>query len=270
MSNQKYLLTSANSHSGFSNKVHAWANAYYLAQQNNMIIVQDWTGDSDVISLPNTVSISTLEKDIEWSLFDTNSLKNSDILPDKQFIKLTCGFNYNRCFFSKINHKALFQQISFNHPCYSDIVELCNDPNLVGVHIRRSDFYPPTLTDSDFVGINSQVHEKWFVSVMKDLKKINDNVRFYIATENLDNFIHLRNKFNVVDRTIFDIPLDKRPPQNHVLCLQDFVDLFVLTHVKCFIETPRSSYSHLASLMSKNSSITSTTYSGYFYHSRNY
>jgi hypothetical protein len=270
MNNRKYLLTSASNHSGFSNKIHAWANAYYLAQQNDRILVQDWPGDSHLLTLPNTISANELDANLSWTEFDTNTLKDTERLPLDDYIKLTCGFNYNRSFFSKINHRSLFQQIQFNHESFSKILDITNDQNLVGVHMRRSDFYPPTETDIDFIRINTQVHEKWFVSVMKDLQKANPNIKFYLATEDITKFKHLYEQFNIIDRRAILAEEPERPLQNYVLCLSDFIDLFVLKHVNCFIETPRSSYSHLASLMRNKPTITSNTYKGYYFHTRNY
>jgi hypothetical protein len=271
MNSQKFLLTSASNHSGLSNKLHAWAHAYFLAEQNNMLLVQDWQGDVEYLDLPKTISIKTLPEDTTWVDLNTNNFKNfSGRLPDNINIKLTCGYNYSRNNEDKIHYKTLFEQVQLDHPSYEKVLQVTQDPNLIGLHIRRSDFYPPTQTDEDFTGINRQVHEKWYVSVMNDLQKQNSNIKFYLATENTNNFLHLYSKFNIIDRTIFNLNESNRPEHNYKLFLPDFFDLFVLKHANCFVETPRSSYSHLASLMRNKPTITSNTYKGYYFHTRNY
>lgn len=268
MNKNGYIL--ATNAAGLSNKAHAWAAAWELANINNKQLVQDWQGDQHLLSLPDTVHISEIENNLSWVELNSNSLNEPFILEQDKNYKLTCGFDYNRNLCKQYSYQNLFRGIQLTHPVLKDIIELTKNKNLIGLHIRRSDFFKPTLTDSDFVWNTTQVDISWYLSVMKDLQKTNKNLTFYIASEEASLILPLLKDFNVIDRTIFNIDLTERPAENYVIHLADLIDLFVLKHINCFVETPRSSFSHFASLVNDNPTITSSTYKGYFLHKRNF
>lgn len=268
MSNSSYIL--ATNHAGFSNKAHAWVAASELARINNKKVIQNWQGEQQHLTLPNTTFLNDLTEEVHWTKLNTNSLKEPFLLDKEKNYELTCGFNYNRKICKPDSYRQWFKQIQLNHPVINEIIELTKNKNIIGVHIRRTDFFKPTLTDADFQRFTQQIHESWYEYVMADLHKSNKDLIFYIASEDPKIFSYFSERFNVIDRSVFKIEETKRPQYNYMLHLPDLIDLFVLKHVSCFIETPLSSYSHFASLVNDNPSITSNSYKSYFYHKRNY
>ena len=153
---------------GFANKIYQWSCAWALSNINNMTVVIDWKGDYSYLNLPNTKHISEIPS-IKFVDIDSRKLDSPYILQPNNY-KLTCGWDFKREIYYDMDYN-IFSEIGLNHPVINDIKKLTEDDNLYGIHIRRGDFTKYKNDNSDFSKVNTQIHDRWFIKVMRDIRE---------------------------------------------------------------------------------------------------